>query len=321
MRKVAVVFPWAIVAVLSAVVAVQYRSPDARPEGGKVVSSDEETVQPVPRLEDIDSELAERVEALRIENENLRESVSSQAQQIETLEVALSEARQQAVSPRESKPASVAQVSENRRAMTEQFAEMRFERRYGAFLASIGLDPNREEEVRESLRRVLTDASSSPHLTDDEYSARMREELVRVLSPEELAEFDEYQEQLPERLLRQSFGGQVNAMAAGLSEETRAILVDVLVEEALIANQSPPPEDATAGYPLVQRMNVYANTAARFDGVLDETESVAVNRFLNQQHSQLETTVETIERAEAAGATPVVDFQDGLVRVEIEQRE
>ncbi len=79
----------------------------------------------------------------------------------------------------------------------------------------------------------------------------------------QLAEFDEYQQELPERMLRRSFEGQVNSMAAGLSVETRAILVDVLVEEALLADQSPPPEDATAGFPLVQRMNVYADAGAR----------------------------------------------------------
>ncbi len=316
MKTVAIFVPWALVAVLAAIVAVQYRSSDTTPEEGEASSTDAETVEPVPRQKDIDSDLAERAEALRIKSEELRETISSQAEQIEALNVALNEATQQAVSALESEQTTVPDLAENRRAMAAQFSEMRLERRYGAFLAGIGLDLDREEEVREALRRVLTDASS-----DTEYTNWMREELAQVLFPEELAEFDRYQEELPERMLGQSFGDQVDSMAAGLSEETRAILVDVLVEEALIADQSPPPENGTAAYPLIQRMNVYANAAARFDGVLDETESASMNRFLNQQYAQLETTVEEIERAEAAGATPVVDFQDGLLRVEIEQRE
>ena len=121
--------------------------------------------------------------------------------------------------------------------------------------------------------------------------------------------------------MRQAFEGQVNALAAGLSGQTRALLVDVLVEEALIASLTPIPEGASAAYPLIQRMNAYTTAAARFDGTLSETEAAALNRFINQQYAQLETTVSAIQRAEDAGATVNVEVNGGMVNVEIEQSE
>lgn len=321
MKKVATVVPWALVLVLSCIVVLQYRSFDAASTGDEETSAAAEQVQTATPPESAYSELADSVGALRIENENLREMVSSQEEQISTLSVALDAVTQQAARSPASEPAPATQRAENRRLMSAQFAEMQLERRYGPFLANLGLTPDRELAIREALLRVLVDASDDSGLTDTDYAAWMREELTEILSPKELSDFDEYQEGLPEQMLRQSFAGQVNAMAAGLSQETRDVLVNVLVEEALIANLSPPPEDASAAYPLVQRMNIYANTAARFEGTLDETESGVINRFLDLQYAQLQTTLEEIERAEAAGATAAVSIQDGSIRVEIDQRE
>jgi len=317
MKKVAMVIPWIFVVILSSVIVLQNRSP----KGAPVQVSKADPIPSSSSLSDGISETTKRAEALQMENNNLRDVVSSQEEQIATMSAALDEAAQLAAPSAASRSARADDPVEDRGGMSVQMAEMQLERRYGPFLANLGFAPEREMEIREALLRVLVDASSSDGADDIDRSAWMKEELAEILSPKELSEFDEYEEGLPEQMLRQSFAGQVNATASGLSEDTRAILVNVLVEEALVASLSPPPGDATSAYPLVQRMNVYANAGIRFEGVLNETESGAVNRFLNLQYAQLQTTLDEIERAEAAGAITTVDFRDGSIRVSIDQHE
>jgi len=317
MNNVARNVPWVLVAiVLILIIVVQNRSADKAPAEAEVPPPVETIVDPTAAA---NADLSEQLEALRIENEALREAVSAQAEELEAMTAALQETALQAANAQAPETDAAPRLEEDREGMSDQMAKMQIERQYGAFLAGLGLDPSQEDEVRAALFRVLVDASIDSHSSRDLVASWMRDELAQLLSPEELAEFDEYQETLPEQMLRQSYGSQVDTMAAGLSDATRAMLVDVLVAETLLAEQIPIPEDATSAYPLVQRMNVYANTLDRFDGVLNERESAALNRFLNQQYAQLESTVSEIDRAEAAGATTRVDFQNGAVRVEINQ--
>jgi hypothetical protein len=213
------------------------------------------------------------------------------------------------------------------RQMAEQQANMRLEMRYGTWLRELGLTPEREESLRGVLQRVLAaqeetrllDAASV--LSAAEYALQLREELAAVLSPEELSAFEEYQAGLPERMLRQDFASDVSTFASGLSEATRAALIDVLVEEALLADAAPTPENAPAAYPLLERMDVYASAAERFAGTLSESESAVLNRYLEQRQAQLATTVQMIERNEAQGGHATGDKRDGEVQVRIERSE
>jgi hypothetical protein len=321
MDNVAKNFPWVLVAILLIANVVQYRSVDTTPTETEVSPPVEEIVDPAERIADANPELTEHLEALRIENESLRETVSTQAEELDALTESLKEAALQVTDSQAPETDAALHAEEDRQAISEQMAKMQLERRYGAFIASLGLDPLKEEEVRAALLRVLINASSDPRTSKDYVASWIRDELGQLLSPKKLAEFDAYEEALPEQMLRQSYGSQVDSLAAGLSEATRAMLVDVLVAETLHAEQIPIPEDASAAYQLEQRMNVYANTADRFEGVLGERESAALNRFLNQQYAQLESTVNEIHRAEEMGANINVDMQDGAVLIEINQSE
>ena len=62
---------------------------------------------------------------------------------------------------------------------------------------------------------------------------RLRQELSRVLTPQELAVYDEYEETMGERMLAQNFDMQLNLYAPGMTPEGRALVRDVLVDETL----------------------------------------------------------------------------------------
>jgi len=318
MKNLAIAVPWMLVIVLTCVVVAQYRSLSAAPEIDNEASSDAPPIEVASAPTEADSDLEARVNSLKSENDQLKEFVASQTEEINSLANDLARATEMV--ERKSEAESAPEPEEDRVGMSAELAEVHVQRRYGAFLAGLGLSPEREAAIREALLRVYVDFGNDSGISDAERSILLRQEMARVLSPQELEDFDEYEEALPAQMLRQAFESQVNSMAAGLNDQTQALLVDVLVEEALLADLAPVPEGASAAYPLIQRMNAYAATAARFDGSLSEAESAALNRFINQQYAQLETTVASIQRAEAAGATATVNVNGGMVSVEIEQR-
>jgi hypothetical protein len=115
---------------------------------------------------------------------------------------------------------------------------------YGEFLRELGLAPEQDAAVRAALGEYLqkqTQAAAymreTPQNRDtiladlEDARSMMRSELAGILSPEELAYFDEYEAVLPARQLAESMETQLNALAAGLTHDNRQLLIDLMVEE------------------------------------------------------------------------------------------
>lgn len=190
--------------------------------------------------------------------------------------------------------------------MAEQSAKMSAEMQYGDLIGELALDDARSNQVREIITRVLTEQTKSA--LDDTNAAqsndgdRLRDELAQVLSAEELAEFDQYQAVLPEKMLRQQYAVQLGTYAAQLSEEDRTMMLDVLVEESL-GMQTDAFESREDPAAVFQRqLAVFDNTAVRLADVFNEEQMVPIDRFLDQQRAAVEMVMRMMESDEEEDA-------------------
>lgn len=186
-------------------------------------------------------------------------------------------------------------------------ARMNVETQYGDFLN--GLDVGTAEHVRLAITQVLLDQMeqgmslmqgelSADEISKIDYEQRMRDELSYFLTPEELAAFDEYQATLPERMLERSYGVQLDMYASGLSQENRAMVLDVLVEEMLLLQNGDSGVSSSSGEPASQfagLIDVFGHVRERFAGVFDEGQQAILDRFLEQQESMFEMMLPMME--------------------------
>jgi hypothetical protein len=158
------------------------------------------------------------------------------------------------------------------------------------------------EERTEALRVVLTDhlrASMKSGLafmrgeqggvenaSDD--AENLLAAVGEILDPNELELFEQYQGELPERMMRQGYEMQLGMFAPGLSEETRQRTIDVLVEAV------DPTSMEVQGNPADFLGNL-DEMRARYDAVATQMESevsaedgAAIRAFINQQIAGLE---------------------------------
>ena len=110
-------------------------------------------------------------------------------------------------------------------------ADKNVQRRYGLFLSN--LDESIATQARAILSGILP--RSERHLGSGDYDQRIRDAMAEILSPGEMQAFEEYEDMLPEMLMRQDYDAEIARMAPELSLESRNLLVDALIEEVFYA--------------------------------------------------------------------------------------
>lgn len=128
-----------------------------------------------------------------------------------------------------------------------------------------------------AMMRGERDSGAEPMPSEDDLLAAVGE----VLSPEEMAQFSEYQDELPERMMRQQFETQINMMAGDLPEDVRALTVDVLVEN-LAATQ---PTDLAAPPDFGAMRAAFDNSIATLDEALPPEYRDRVRSLIEQQRA------------------------------------
>ena len=124
-----------------------------------------------------------------------------------------------------------ARIIEAERRASAVGADMKVQRRYGLFLSN--LDESIATQARAILSGILP--RSERHLGSGDYDQRIRDAMAEILSPEEMQAFEEYEDELPEILMRQDYDAEIARMAPELSLESRNLLVDALIEEVFYA--------------------------------------------------------------------------------------
>lgn len=175
----------------------------------------------------------------------------------------------------------------------EPMLEMQLDTQYAALFDELGLTPEVEASVRDVYSRHMREASKAAMglftgETDMGSLAEMtattneqvRAELAEYLTPEQLAQVDAYETELPRQMARQSYEMQMNMMAPGLSAEVRELTATILAEETVPLEQGyvPDMENYTQ-----EQSEGFDRALARLANELDEREYARVERFLEQQ--------------------------------------
>ncbi len=181
-------------------------------------------------------------------------------------------------------------------------ADMTVPMAYGPLLDQLHLSPEVEQQAREIIsRNIAEQITSGMKLMEQKASpesmkqagqdadAKLREELAAILSPEELAAYDEYQKELPRRMMQQQMQMQMSMFAPSMSPENQARAVDVFVEEMV-------PADGAGGFgqdldiqgQFVRQRDAFARARERLAQEFEPEQLQMLDRFIEQQQQMLD---------------------------------
>lgn len=124
----------------------------------------------------------------------------------------------------------------------------------------------------------------------------MLEELRAVIGDDGVAMYEQYEKELPARMLDQSLEMQLGMYARGLDPETRDLVRHTIVEEliALQPDDSPRiPTSQTMQVELQMQDEAYGRALERLEPLLTDEEYNVVHRFVEQQQ-QMSSMVESM---------------------------
>jgi hypothetical protein len=179
--------------------------------------------------------------------------------------------------------------------MQEMTAKMQVNMQYAEYLALFADDPEKQALINSILMEhsmeqtanafaLMAEADGIDASLDQAMNATpLSELLAEVLTPQELAEFEIYEEEKPARMMRQSFDMQLSMMASGIPEESRAVIGDLVMEEwsyaqADSSNQS----DVNA---MTSQLEIYERALERSADYLSETDYSQFESFVDYQQT------------------------------------
>lgn len=161
---------------------------------------------------------------------------------------------------------------------------------YHDLFTTLDLPEERADALREVLQAHLEDQAmaglalmrgepieeSTAHQAED-----LKNAVAEVLTPEEMARFEQYQDEMPGRLMRQQFDLQIGMLAPGMEAETRQYTVDVLVDHMLADNGDD--FDTTSMMPDLSAIRArYEAAATQLESELAPEDMAQVQGFLDQ---------------------------------------
>lgn len=183
---------------------------------------------------------------------------------------------------------------------------------YKDFLNALSLTPERRREIMDIIadfkgaemysqiqaaRNELTPADVQAL----DYPGQLRKALSTVLNAEELKYYDEYEAGMDERMIRQSYGMQLDMFAGDLSPESRTIALDVLVDEMMIqqAERTAAPEQvANPSAEFEEAIYTFEHASMRLAELLPGDQFAAFDRFVQQQVNSIRMAQQMMGRQE-----------------------
>jgi hypothetical protein len=134
--------------------------------------------------------------------------------------------------------------------MADYAAGMTMDMAYKDLFSQLNLPKDVEEQVREMLKSNMSEQiTASMDMAQKGYNkdeadklekagkARLKEQLAGVLSPQEVAQWEAYEDTIEDRMINQQVDMQLGMLASGLTPENRELVRGVLVEEMLAGKQ------------------------------------------------------------------------------------
>lgn len=185
--------------------------------------------------------------------------------------------------------------------MMEASMDMAVDMQYGGFFGEAGLTPEKEAALREILLdhsrgqgaagmammrgEAMPEGTTIP--TEEDLMASVKE----LLSSEEYEAFEQYQDEIPERMARQQLEMQLNMFAPGMSQESFDTTVDVMAQRlaAVTEAQTDMLEQGNTADAMSQgtalMSQAYDEALVELEATLPEADIARVRRFVEQQRA------------------------------------
>ena len=189
--------------------------------------------------------------------------------------------------------------------------DMMINMQYGPFLDGYQFPADKEDAVRdilamyarEEIRRAMDmiggggmPSSDEMSATEEETRQRLLADLAEVLSPEELAAFEAYEQDKEYYVLEQTFDQQMAMFAPGLHPETRELARAILAEEALYAQQQLRESDQMSPRASMDSsLEAMESARARLEDSLSPDEFRRIDRFITTMSDILSSSMAMFE--------------------------
>jgi hypothetical protein len=198
---------------------------------------------------------------------------------------------------------------ESGKQLADYSARMSVNMYYGDLFRELNLPPETEQQVRDIITRHMTDQiaqgmemlqqQSDPETVkrmEEEATKRLRDELSQVLTGEEMAFWDEYQETMQQRVLDQSYDMQLSMFATGLTPESRDVVRQAIVDEMLASSphglQYPQTTEAALETAIDIQRGAFTRARARVAEQLLEDQLAHFDRFVETQEQMLDMALQ-----------------------------
>jgi len=213
---------------------------------------------------------------------------------------------------------------EKGKAMAKMTAEMQVNMMYAPLFKDLNLPADAEEQVRgivsknlekqmqAGLKMISGEKVDAAQMAKDEvsYQQEMRSELAKVLSADEMAKYDQFQEEMPRHALEQQYDMQLSMTGSTMKPESRDLVKQTLVEEVLaIVPDIGKPGSSSQTKPSVAfdaQITAIDKARERLRTQLDEEQFAMAERFLNQQLTQTQVTRDMVNNMMGGEKKPEV---------------
>ncbi|MBI5093783.1 MAG: hypothetical protein HZB26_15250 [Candidatus Hydrogenedentes bacterium] len=196
---------------------------------------------------------------------------------------------------------------EKGKALAKMSVDMQVNAMYGPFFKDLNLPADVEEQARgivsknleaqmqAGLKMMSGEKVDTEQMGKESQNAQkqIRDELSKVLSADELAKYDQYQEDMPRHTLEQSYDMQLSMSGSSMKQESRDLIKQTLVEETLASVPDfGKPGSSTEKNPASAfdaQLAAIDRSRERLRTQLDEEQYALAERFLNQQQTQAQT--------------------------------
>jgi hypothetical protein len=187
----------------------------------------------------------------------------------------------------------------------EAGANMQVNMQYGILFADLKLPSEVEDEVRailadsmkEQIRasvKAMQDGTMEDfraNHSDEATADALRTELCKVLNADEMAVWEDYEENKQYYMLQQSYDMQLGMYAPSMPQETRDTVKQVMAEEMTLAQ----PDRTAAGNAgggdwMTAQTGAMDRSLERLSTVLNDEEYAQVERFIQQQNEAMQAS-------------------------------
>lgn len=189
--------------------------------------------------------------------------------------------------------------------MSGYMGTMMTEMQYGYFISALDVSPETRDQVRDLITGALKDTYDTVYEGDMEQvntvgmfpNPELRTQLETILTPEQLAEFDAYEENLPAHMLRRSTRMQLQMFAGELTEENRELVTEILVEEFSAAFEDRDADEDSFDSLSFGGINggMYENARLRLTELLTPEQLTIYERYADMQTAMMESMSDMME--------------------------